>query len=186
MTTEKTKVQGYLEDLTATHFKEWKEKRGYKSDSAALNQLMAEYFGLGTSSEVILTPKPQELRVLVTEEVNHQVNQLKEQLDKQQEVLDQLWAERRDSKFNEWLDKASWDNIRQRLDNLERVAESPIESPVESPTQKKTRADLARVFGVSVEAVRKWELSGELEQRGWVVAPDTLKSPRQYIPVSQE
>jgi len=188
MVTEKTKVQGYLEDLIATHFKEWKEKRGYKSDSAALNQLMAEYFGLGTSSEAFLAPKPQELRALVAEEVNHALIHLREQVEEQGKALDELWAERAERNNNRWLDEASLKNIRERLDKLEeRLSESPTQSsdsPVNHSPEKKTRAELARMFHVTVEGIRVWESKGELERRGWIVAPDSLKSPRQYIPVN--
>jgi len=184
MATDKSKLQAYLDDLIAERFKEWKEKRGYKSDSAALNQLLAEYFGLGTSSEVILAPKPQEIKALVTEEVNQRVIHLKDEVERLATSLDNIMAEV-ERNNNRWLD---FKNVRERVTELEqKLSESPAkpsELP-ESPLEKKTRAELALAFGVSVEAVRKWELSGELEQRGWIVAPDTLKSPRQYIPVNR-
>ena len=92
MSTNKAKLQAYLDDLISLAFKQWKEERGYKSDSAALNQILAEYFGLGTSSEVFLAPKPQELRALVNEEVNHALIHLKDEVERLATSLDNIMA----------------------------------------------------------------------------------------------
>ena len=187
MATDKSKLQAYLDDLIAERFKEWKEERGFKSDSAALNQLLCEYFGLGTSSEVFLAPKPQELRALVNEEVNHALIHLKDEVERLATSLDNIMAEV-ERNNNRWLD---FKNVRERVTELEEsLSESPTQpsdSPnllPDSPPEKKTRAELARMFGVTVEGIRVWESKGELERRGWIVAPDSLKSPRQYIPVN--
>jgi uncharacterized membrane protein YheB (UPF0754 family) len=190
MGTNKAKLQAYLDDLISQRFNQWKEERGIKENSAALNQLLGEYFGLGTSSELFLASKPQELRALVAEEVNHSLIHLREQVEEQGKVLDELWAERAERNNNRWLDEASLKIIRERLDKLEErlVSESPTQSsdsPVNHSPEKKTRAELARMFHVTVEGIRVWESKGELERRGWIVAPDSLKSPRQYIPVNR-
>jgi hypothetical protein len=54
MPTEKKKIAAYLTDDVGRKFDEFKQLRGIKGDSQALNQLLSEYFGVTES----LSPPP--------------------------------------------------------------------------------------------------------------------------------
>jgi hypothetical protein len=54
MPTEKKKIAAYLADDIGRKFDEFKQIRGIKGDSQALNQLLSEYFGVTES----LSPPP--------------------------------------------------------------------------------------------------------------------------------
>jgi hypothetical protein len=49
MSTDKKKIAAYLADDVGRKFDEFKRVRGIKGDSQALNQLLAEYFGVSES-----------------------------------------------------------------------------------------------------------------------------------------
>lgn len=46
MTTERPRIQAYLDEELYERFKKWKREHGIKKDSEALNGLLAEYFGV--------------------------------------------------------------------------------------------------------------------------------------------
>ena len=46
MATDRPRIQGYLDPALHESFVRWKQERGIEKDSEALNQLLAEYFGV--------------------------------------------------------------------------------------------------------------------------------------------
>lgn len=62
------------------------------------------------------------------------------------------------------------------LNTLEEIAAPSLETESEF-----TRRQMASLFGVTYEAVRQWEESGEIEKKGWEVVPESkTKKPRRY------
>lgn len=92
MPTKKPKIQGYVDELIHERFQEWKRERLVESDTEALSQILAEYFGLGTSSALIIQKKEaveeflpklrEELKREILEEINHQLEPIKSWLGK--------------------------------------------------------------------------------------------------------
>lgn len=55
--------------------------------------------------------------------------------------------------------------------------------------QQFTREQLGKILGVSREAIRKWEVAGKLEKKGWEPVENTgssPKNPRMYRSIAKQ
>lgn len=92
MPTKKPKIQGYVDEILHERFQQWKSDRLIEGDTEALSQILAEYFGLGTSSELIKQQKEtaeeflpklkEELKREILDEVSREIEPIKTQLKK--------------------------------------------------------------------------------------------------------
>lgn len=69
MPTERPRLQAYLDPELHNHFLEWKQERGIAKDSEALNQLLAEYFGVSQS------PIPNSQFPAMTEQIREMIEE---------------------------------------------------------------------------------------------------------------
>lgn len=133
MTTERPRIQAYLDEELYERFKKWKREHGIKKDSEALNGLLAEYFGVSQFP----IPNPQ---FSMTEEIQEYIEkrgeewatrikaELAEKLPSRSEIGDRV-TEEINSRFeqHEFLYKKLCDPLyiaEQKLDALrDRVGE---------------------------------------------------------------
>lgn len=69
MATDRPRIQAYVEPAIHDSFLKWKHLRGVAKDSEALNQLLAEYFGVSSQSPI---PNPQ---FSMTEEIQEYIEE---------------------------------------------------------------------------------------------------------------
>jgi hypothetical protein len=65
MATSKPKLQGYVEQDLFDRFSEWKAERGIEGDSAALTQLLKEFFGVPSPQVPVPPPDESDIRQIV-------------------------------------------------------------------------------------------------------------------------
>lgn len=65
MPTDKPKLQGYVEHDLAERFTQWKQEKGIDKDSAALNELLKQFFGVPSPQVPAPLPDESDIRQIV-------------------------------------------------------------------------------------------------------------------------
>jgi hypothetical protein len=164
MSTERPRVQSYLDPEVYQKLKEFQQEQGLK-ESAALNQILKEYFGLEASNR---PSAPLQIEEKVDEQLNKQWNEFNLfRVELKTEVWLQLKKEF--AIWNESLQKAV-SQLSDRLETLEEICKpieglaelsKPIESsnsPSDSPSNLPdflNAANLARRLGISKSVISR-------------------------------
>lgn len=161
MTTERPRIQAYLDEELYERFKKWKREHGIKKDSEALNGLLAEYFGVSQfpipNSQ---SPTVDELRILIQEELRDSGKQnfiegikLEAQAMIAQQIAESksFWQAAGDS-FREMLERqqVQIQALEKRIEALISVSDLPSE-----PLGELGNNALARRLGVNGSTVLK-------------------------------
>lgn len=85
MSTDRTRIQVYIDPELYDYYQNWKQEKGIEKDSAAFNQLLREYFGKKAIQSSELSPSPnlsrEDIEELIAEECELRTEEIKRSLD---------------------------------------------------------------------------------------------------------
>ena len=170
MPSTRPKIQAYLDEAIHKRLTDWKIEHGEASESAALNQILAEYFGISQSSN----QSQISLKAEIDEYLNKQFNELSNQMGLQLRTQFAIW------------NKALQDGLsglNSRIEALEKICE-PIEglgelsnklhSPPESESEALNCSGLARRLGCNHGTISKNRGKPDFEQWSKERDPDAI------------
>lgn len=175
MATDKPRIQAYTTPDLYKRFLDWKLERGISKDSEALNELLAEYFGVSHSS---LNPQSsiEQIEEIIQEECDARMQAIKEDIAAKLPSLSQLdekisgyvreqiqenhrtWIDELAKRFHERIFRLEQEFIQQRLEfnRLESILDGKCTKidKNEEPTSL-TQSDLARRLGIDKSRISR-------------------------------
>lgn len=177
MATDRYKVQGYLESDIAERFTAWKKERGIEKDSAALNELLKEYFFKPAPGAAALDPA--QIEEIVE---GHLEEKFKEFNVFRAEFKIEVWLQLQ-SLFAIW-NQTLQENLSQvnaRIDAIEKTQESAEDSPQSPPAL--SQSELAQRLGCHKSQISRHKDSGDFE--AWTRERDPDAIAWNYDPKSK-
>lgn len=130
MSTQRPRIQGYLDPQLYDLFLGWKKQRGVPKESEALNQILKEYFGVQNSNDSIPNPQnfilTEKIEKMIEEECSSRMQEIKEHIASKLPTLTELDSkidgyvqERMVQQSEEWMNQLG-EKFHSRIYALER------------------------------------------------------------------
>lgn len=214
MATDRPRVQAYIDPALYEYYEDWKKERGIDKDSPALNQILAEYFGVSSQSPI---PNPQSLitteqiEEMIEEECSSRMQEIKEHIAAKLPTLTELDSkidgyvqERMTEQSEEWMNQLGERfygriyALEQKVRILENAAkpeishvfsESASELPSELPHESLTQTELAKRLGCHKSLISRHKGDGKFEAWSRGKDPDAIawcydRKNQKFIPLA--
>jgi|GEM_PF-5293932 len=139
MSTNKTRIQCYLDDKVKDKYIQFKNDRGI-GDSETINKILIEYFAVSLENKEAINYEQQ--KSLLEESLELELSPIKRRLDYLEMILEKLIG-----KLSSELPVESPTSL---------PVESPSKLPVELSSKTLTKKDMAKIVGVDPKTVARW------------------------------
>jgi hypothetical protein len=146
MATDKPKLQGYVERELLDRFTQWKSERGIDKDSAALNELLREFFGVPRQAPAPPEITEERLRIAIQEELWSSGK--RDFIDGIKLEAEKLIAQKVSESQAYWESREIISQVTQRLERLEnQMSNPPSNLPSNLPSDTEALSELADDYG---------------------------------------